>query len=152
MKNLIIIFLFCSCSALRTQTNSDIQKIEFTSSTRGFQKQLIFTKDSIFIKINSAMDPSLSRNYAAKFSAPEWANLTSTLKEVDLSKLYSLAGPTNKRAVDAALSSTIKITDKSGMQNTSPDFDDYNPNAKLRKLLDAIQQIENEKAETKKLD
>ncbi|MEO6903327.1 MAG: hypothetical protein ABI315_09245 [Bacteroidia bacterium] len=152
MKNLIILILFCSCGALRTQTNSDVKKIEFKSSTRGFQKHITFTKDSIFIKVNSATDSSLTRNYAAKFSAPEWAELTKTIKDVDVSKLYSLAGPTNKRAVDAALASTIIITDKSGMDHTTPDFDDYNPNAELRKLLDAIQQLELNKAETKKLD
>lgn len=157
MKNFSI-FLFILTSACHaptansasrmntTEKNSNsntIQKISFSTGSRGYQKKLSFTKDSVILIINSSFEDKPSKNSRTAITNAEWTKLNNSLNGVDIAKLEELESPTMKRAVDAANHSTIMIfTDK----EHNHAFDDYNPNEQLKKLLDVIQEIEKDRS------
>ena len=153
MKNISILLLIlasaCHTSAPTTSTKTDstagtknpasVQKINFNTSSRGYQKNILFTKDSVVLVVNSSFPDNPSKDIRTRISATEWDKLTASLTGVEISKINDLTSPTMKRAVDGANHSAIMIlTDK----EYSHSFDDYNPNEQLKKLMDVIQEIE----------
>lgn len=153
MKNLSIFLLILSSachtpaptSATKTDavngaTNSvTVQKIGFNTGSRGYQKDISFTKDSVILVINSSFEDKPSRNIRTKITSAEWDKLNTSLSGVDISGIHDLKSPTMKRAVDAGNHSSIAITTDKEYTHS---FDDYDPNEQLKKLMDVIQEIE----------
>ncbi|MTI30143.1 hypothetical protein [Xanthovirga aplysinae] len=119
------------------QKSDEIQKITFKSGTRGFHKELIFTPDSIHIRTSGRSQ----KEYKGKISKKEWRNLCKSLERVNLVEIPQLQSPTNLRATDRAFSSRLSIQ-SDGKEYKSSQFDDYNPNEKLKNLALTIQEIE----------
>lgn len=138
-KIFIYIFLFCFMwTAVRCQSAQQVRRIEYTTLTRGFHKQVIITPDSV-ISITEGRGTQHDKT-GRKLNSGEWEQLKQRLHGVKLTDMPTLESPTSKRAYDGARHSTINITDNQG-QAWQHSFDDEDPHAKLKPLLEALLQI-----------
>lgn len=123
----------------RKKETSDIKEIEFKTGSRGLNKRITFTKDSVILIVNSSFEDIPSKNSRTAIAATEWTKLVNSLQGVDIHQLNKLTSPTMKRAVDAADHSSLAvISDKESIHS----FDNYDPHEQLKKLLSIIQEIE----------
>ncbi|HET6227413.1 MAG TPA: hypothetical protein VFF27_14110 [Bacteroidia bacterium] len=121
------------------KVNSDINKIEFRTGSRAYHKRILLTKDSVLLTVNSSLDDIQPNDSKTVLTAEEWNKVINSLQGVDVHQLEKLKSPTMKRAVDAADGSTITITTD---KESSHSFDNLDPNAELKKLLDVLSEIE----------
>jgi hypothetical protein len=125
-----------------TTTATPIKKIVFNTGSRGYQKEIALSKDSITIVINSSFPEQPSKNLRSKITAAEWDKAISSLNGVDIKNIKDLPSPSMDRAVDAANHSSIAITtDNEYVHN----FDNTSPNEQLQKLMTVITEIEKSK-------
>ena len=117
-----------------------VSQIEFATSTRGYHKNVIITKDMLIITQQSHNDVS-EHTTEVKMVEDDWSALLGALKDLSLEEISTLASPTMRRASDAARSSTLSITDENG-KLYSHSFDNENPNAKLKRLMECIVALE----------
>jgi hypothetical protein len=130
-----------------TTTESPIKKIIFNTGSRGYQKAITLSKDSVLIVINSSFSEHPSKNLSSKITTTEWNKLTNSLNGVEIKNLNELKSPTMGRAVDAANHSSIAVTTDNEYVHS---FDNTNPNEQLQKLMAVITEIENSRTnETK---
>ena len=125
-------------AASQPDNNGLIREIRFESSTRGYQKKVVFTPDSLFIVIQSMTvpDPKIKQ----QLSPGQWQQLTASLSGMELGEISKLESPTHGRETDAAKLSTITVyTDNKTYAHM---FDDTNPNVKLQPLMTVISTLE----------
>jgi len=140
MNKLLTILLM----GLSAVTEAQISRIEFNSVTRGFQKNVIITADSVVESVDGRQQ-SQNKLVKRKNDPTDWSNLLKTLSDVDIAQLSKLEPPSRRSAFDGARQSTIKITDTNG-NNYSHTFDDENPNDRLKPLMDEILHVLGEPA------
>jgi hypothetical protein len=140
MKHLAAIAIYsllmigdCSGQSLETITS-----IEFRKQTRGFLDQVVISRDSVRGIVENHRAEK-SDQYASAIDKDGWAKLLMTLKDVSLTEIDGLQSPTRDRAHDGAVHSTLEITFEDG-QTISHGFDNENPHADLKPLLDAVLQ------------
>lgn len=124
-------------TSLVGQSQQDIIRIEFNSSTRGYREQISFTPDSIISVVENALTDTVPRSSARKTSQKEWTRILNCLSEVRLTEIETLESPTMKRAYDGASHSSIVITVNGGA-TFSHGFDDEEPHKKLKPLISEI--------------
>ncbi|HEY5825265.1 MAG TPA: hypothetical protein VIT44_12915 [Cyclobacteriaceae bacterium] len=129
--------------AVSAQTAKDIKQIEFSTSTRGSYKQIIFTPKEMMISEENRATSKGEERKNKKLKSAEWKNLRGTLKEVSITSIPDLQSPTMKRSFDGARTSTITITTKDG-KTWSHSFDNEEPHEQLRKLMSAITSLSND--------
>jgi len=132
---LVLIVFFCPINA-HAQPAKDIIKIEFTTSTRGYYKQLTMTKQSITIQQEGRQSEN-KNPVIRKMKKQDWNRLILSLKDVPLAELPLLKSPSSNRASDGARASSIAITTSDGVI-WSHEFDNENPHEKLQMLMKAI--------------
>lgn len=140
MNTMNIFFLIVSSAfSARQQTKpDDVTRIEFTSTTRGYQEQLTVNSDSIIFIYTSNIDHQQKREAKANHRQ-EWKRILETVENLDWTTFDNLSSPTNKRAFDGAKHSSIVITTRTeGTHNHT--FDDENPNPALNNLMKCIRQ------------
>jgi hypothetical protein len=123
------------------QTIKDVRQIEFSTSTRGSYKQIIFTPKEMIISEENRASSKGEERQNKKLKSAEWKNLCNTLKQVSISGIPELNSPTMKRSFDGARTSTITISTKDG-KTWSHSFDNEEPNEQLQKLMNAITSLE----------
>jgi hypothetical protein len=128
------------------QSASTIQKIEFTTLSRGYQKQIFISPDSVITVIDGRVESN--KVVKRKLGSEEWESLIVPLKNISLHEVAGLKSPSNRRAFDGARHSTITIESSDG-NSWNHSFDDESPHEKLKPLMDAIKKIEGEKAESR---
>ena len=138
MKISSLLFLILLPFAIITcaQSVKEVTKIEFTTVTRGYYKQIVMTKQSITIQQEDRQSEN-KQPLIRKMKKKEWSKLIQSLKEVPLSELPRLKSPSSNRASDGARASSIAITTSHGVTWTH-DFDNENPHVKLQMLMKAI--------------
>jgi hypothetical protein len=124
------------------KVNSDIKSIEFRTGSRGYNRQILFTKDSVKLVINSMRDEDPSRNTTTALKSEEWNKLIAALEGVDVHQLDKLKSPTMQRAVDAADGSTLTVTTN---KESSHNFDNLDPDQHLKKVLEVVLEIEKDR-------
>src|SRR6185295_17434485 len=125
-------------SATNSNNSNAVKKVVFNTGSRGYQRAVQLTKDSVIITINSSFEERPSKNVKTKISAEEWNHVNTALTGVNITGLRELKSPTMKRAVDAADHSSIAVyTDAEYMHS----FDNTDPNEQLKKLMDVILEI-----------
>jgi hypothetical protein len=155
MKNisifLMILISACHTPAPKTATNTNsgssetttktaaIKEVVFHTGSRGYQKKISLTKDSVLLVINSSFEARPSKNIKTGISTSEWNKVTASLNGVDITGLKELPSPTMKRAVDAADHSSIAVTTD---QEYIHSFDNTDPHEQLKKLMEVILEIE----------
>jgi hypothetical protein len=118
-------------------------KIEFTSFTRGFQKQAFFSADSVVQISNKRGVMTVSKR---KIDSLAWQTLMKAVEEVQLSTLKDLPAPSARRTFDGAMHSTLTIITADGSKY-SHSFDDEYPHEKLHPLMEAIKDLIGENVE-----
>ena len=137
MKKLLfsLVFLFGSLCLLAQEP--PVRKIQFESFTRGYQKKVEITRDSIQVEESGTRSGSVQR----AISKAEWEQLMATLEGVKPKELPQLGAGGKERARDAALHSTLTLITESGSY-TTPTFDNYRAHPALAPLMEVIRQIE----------
>ena len=126
--------------AAQCKGQSEVAKIEFTSLTRGYQKQIFIDKDSLVVLVDGRQEDN---KVVKRKIAPEvWQGLVEELKNVNIKGMGSYQSPSNRRAFDGAKHSTIKVV-LSDATEVSHTFDDNEPHADLKQLLKLILKAEN---------
>lgn len=118
--------------------NPVVLKIEFITLTRGYQKQVFISPDSL-VKIT---DGRQGNHQVVKKALPEgyWSQLVSSLDNVPLEEIPQLPSPTSKRSFDGAMHSSFVIQAK-GEKSYIHAFDDENPHEKLQPLMKLIKKV-----------
>lgn len=134
---MIFILLITVSTAGFGQNLENITNISFTKQTRGFLDEVVISRDSVHGAVENHKVPEDSKHYSTDVDGDEWAKLMVALKDVPLEDIDGLQSPTMNRAHDGAMQSSIVITFEDG-SSISHSFDDENPHADLKPLLDAI--------------
>jgi hypothetical protein len=137
-SSLNLAFWLLICSAAQCQS-VDIRNVEFTTLTRGYQKQIFISQDSVIEIIDGRQEDN--KVTKKSLSGSEWNALMKAIQPLDLNEVSALESPTSRRAFDGARHSSIKISDSNG-KVYEHSFDDESPHPKLRPLMDAILQIQ----------
>jgi hypothetical protein len=128
-----------STTTTTSTTTNPIKKVVFNTGSRGYQREVKLTKDSVLITINSSFEDRPSKNIKKGIAAADWNQITTALNGVDVTQMRQLESPTMKRAVDAADHSNIAIvTDNEYIHS----FDNTDPHAQLKKLMAVILELE----------
>jgi hypothetical protein len=141
MRHLALNVLICMLlsTAATCQPENAIVKIQFTTATRGYQKQVFISADSVIeIVEGRQQDNRILRRALAE---GDWKNVLESAKDIKPESLASLQSPTSRRAFDGARSSRIKLIRKDGKEFEHT-FDDENPHSDLKPLMDAILAIQ----------
>jgi hypothetical protein len=123
------------------QSPHNIQKIEFSTMTRGYQKQVFITPDSVIEIIDGRSDEH--RLVKKKLAPDTWSKLAKQIEIIQPSKMPELVSPSARRTHDAARHSSLKLIDHTGKE-WAHNFDDENPHPQLKPLMDAIIEITGE--------
>jgi hypothetical protein len=137
----ILILLMASALTCRQQPEP-VVKIEFTSFTRGFQKQTFISPDSLIQLTNKRGVISVAKR---ELDSLEWENVIESLKEVRIDQIKDLPAPSSRRTFDGAMHSTITIItgDKKKYEHS---FDDEYPHEKLFPLMQVVKKMTGEEA------
>ena len=129
---LLSMFLFYGKNS-NVQQEHDIDRIEFTTLTRGYHKNVTITIHAV--KISEQLKGDDKEIMTQKeINSNQWEQFINALRDVSLTEISSLKSPTMKRAFDGARASTITITNTKG-ETFSHAFDNENPNEKLEPLM-----------------
>src|SRR4051812_29110661 len=101
---LIIVFCLAACGAKCQQ--SVITRITFTSSTRGYQKEIFISPDSLIKTINDRGKIQVTKR---KLEAGVWEKLMASLGDLKLEEIPQLPSPTSGRSFDAAHHSSLIV-------------------------------------------
>jgi hypothetical protein len=132
----------CLTVAARCQDTTAVTKIEFTSLTRGYHKQIRISTDSLISVTNGRENDH--KIVKRKLAAGEWKELLEHIARITLAEIPELSSPTSRRTFDGARHSTIQIVTREGKSYTHS-FDDENPNEKLQPLMEIITKMQEEK-------
>lgn len=127
MYKLIILLFMLGTNFSDTET---FKSVELWYQTRGTQKHLQFTADSIFVKINGK-----TANY--KTSSPQWKMILKPLRNVKLSSISTLKRPRTKSYYDSAMITQLKVITNAKAYE-SVNFDHDIPPTILVKTINAI--------------
>ncbi len=145
IKSKYILLIGCLLALLevRCQAPSAVKQVEYTTLTRGYQKHIIISQDSIAVTVEGREE---NKSYKRALSKDEWRTLMDCLKKVKLSEIPELKSPTMKRTYDGARHSTLTLITNETTPLTHA-FDNEEANEKLLPLMKAIQKIEGSAAE-----
>jgi hypothetical protein len=147
IKSKYILLIGCLLALLevRCQAPNAVKQIAYTTLTRGYQKHITISPDSLIITVEGREE---NKSYKRQLSKDEWRALMDCLKTVKLSEVPELKSPSMKRAYDGARHSTLTLitTDTSPLTHS---FDNEDANEKLLPLMRAIQKIEETSADKK---
>jgi len=138
-QNLILLALFALAAiGAKCQDEQIITKIEFTSLTRGYQKEVFISPDSLTRIVNNRGENSI---FKRKLADGEWDNLVKSVGEIKMDEIPQLPSPTTRRAFDGARHSTLTIRTK-GSEQWQHSFDDELPHEKLHPLMEVIKKMD----------
>jgi hypothetical protein len=134
-KNVLLILFSILTIAARCIGQDAVTKIEFTTLTRGYQKQVFIDADSLIVIVDGRQEP----NKVVKRALPKgsWDDINRVLQNV------TYESPSNRRAFDGAKHSTLKLITRDG-KDFSHTFDDLDPHPALKPLLEVLLEIEND--------
>lgn len=140
IRSKYIFLLICLLALLevRCQAPNAVRQVEYTTLTRGYQKHIIISPDSLTITVEGREE---NKTYKRALLKEEWQTLTDCLKKVKLAEVPELKSPTMKRTYDGARHSTLTFT-TDDKQPLTHSFDNEDANEKLLPLMKAVQKIE----------
>lgn len=108
-----------------------VEKIELSEKTRGTNRLITFTPNSLSVDLNGNIQSST-------FSSNDWKAINTEIELLDLSRISAYKAPTTDRFTDAALASIIKIY-ADGDIYESTTFDSGKPPTELESLYIKLQ-------------
>ena len=138
MKIIFPVFLFSLISVMAGCQS--VYDIRFTTSTRGYSKEIVITPKTITLHEQNFREPSKEKNTSWEIRKEDWKKLLQSFEDVMPSEFPLLKAPSDKRAFDGARTSTLIVTDKKG-KTWHHAFDDEDPNQKLQPLMNVINEL-----------
>ena len=133
---LLLIFVLSVTSCASAQK---VLEINFTTSTRGYQKEITLTDHIMSV---SETDRSGSETtHTTELNPEERDQLQQLLQTLNMETIPSLESPTKDRGIDRALISTLTFSTQDAKTYTHQ-FDDETPNTYLQPILDFILAVE----------
>ena len=130
MQNILIsLFIF----VMNPSPKETIKSVEISYITRGSNRNLMISSDSIILNINEH-----KRSY--KTTATQWKKIKNALKKVNLSGISSLKRPSTKSYSDGAMAAQLSVQ-TSLKKYESSNFDDSNPHLKLVNLINSMKSV-----------
>lgn len=139
MKNLLLLTLLSAF--LVACVESEVEKVEYQSTTMMGRTLVTITKDSVISEFNGRGEPWRK---VRTTNAGEWTDLLSILAEVKLEDIPTYEAPTNKRATDAAPFGTLFVHTKDSVYK-SKTFDGYDSHEALKPAMDHIKKMADRK-------
>lgn len=130
MQN-ILIFLFIF--AINPVPKKTIKSVELSYITRGSNRNLIISPDSIRVSINDD-------KHSYKTTAAQWKKIKNALKKVNLSGIAGLKRPSTKSFSDGAMAAQLTVK-TSFKKYGSSNFDDNKPPLKLVKIIETMKLV-----------
>lgn len=124
------------CSSSETKGLKENLAIEYQASTRGSQSKVIIKNDSLVV-MEEGLNQSV--NYYP-LSNKDWNTLVKEVQKIDREKVKDYKAPTNKRAVDAARTTQVKVI-YNGEVYESDLFDEGNPPKEIRAFVDKVAKL-----------
>ncbi len=133
---LLFTFLFLFSNTVFSQIQAKkvgLQKIEFTSTTRGSQELITVSRNKI-VRQKTGIE---NNTKTIKISPKQWQQLRYVVQQIDLKKIGELPAPSNASHHDGAKSSNfvIKAHRKTYQSST---FDNYDSPDALKPLMNKI--------------
>jgi hypothetical protein len=135
----LIVFFFGPVCHLFAQQDTDVEKIKFTTLTRGAHQEVLITKDCVSM-VKQGRSDEKEIKIKVKIEKNEWLALLSAVEDISIANIPSYKSPSNKRAYDGAWHSSITITRKDN-EAFGHSFDNEEPNEKLEPLMNAIRAL-----------
>ena len=132
LKTSIYSFVFIILSSCLSA--QEVTKIAFVTGTRGYQKEIVLTKDSIHI---TEQGRSINRSESTILLPGNWQEIAEQLGTLHLQTIPDLTSPTTNRFTDAARASSLTLNTADG-KTYSHSFDNENPHASLQPMLNII--------------
>ncbi|TRW22234.1 hypothetical protein FMM05_18790 [Flavobacterium zepuense] len=135
---LVTTALVTGCSTSKTSASADKKasedvSFEYSAMTRGAFKKVIVKKDTIVTVTDRAMKTATTK----ALSNADWNSLVAASKKVKAESLETLEVPSKKHQFDGALAANLQII-KGGTTYQSATFDDGNPPAEIKELVEKI--------------
>jgi len=135
---LVTTALVTGCSSSKTSASADKKasadiSFEYSAMTRGSFKKVIVKQDTIVTVTDRAMKTATSK----ALSTADWNSLVSASRKVKVESLETLEVPSKKHQFDGALAANLQII-KGGTTYQSATFDDGNPPAEIKELVEKI--------------
>jgi hypothetical protein len=141
MKNIVFLYIVLAAgNAAQCQPDKTITQIELSKITRGYQEYIRITPDSVNVYVeNSRSTDRPGAEYGRKLETDEWTRLIQSFEGVKLDDIPKLTSPGMKRAVDAAMHSTITVQTKD--HKYAHGYDDEDAHKALQALRKEIREI-----------
>ncbi|GGB77009.1 hypothetical protein GCM10007424_16280 [Flavobacterium suaedae] len=134
---LAVVVLFatgCASTALKKQS-ADVA-LEYEAVTRGTYKKVIVKQDTV-ITLN---ENNVNKAITTVLPKKDWNSILKMLSKIDYKKLNTIAPPSTKHQVDAALAAGLKVITKDRTYH-SHTFDHGNPPEALQPLVEKILEV-----------
>jgi len=127
VKYLFFIVILHSCKA---QTNLKTMIINYDAATRGSSITLKVTSTQVNYK-------DIEKTIETKTNSNLWEEITTIVKQINLTEIEDFSPPTSDRNVDAALHATLSIS-IDNLTYESQTFDHGNPPDELKSIVEAL--------------
>lgn len=138
-----LIFLSIACLSQKQNSSSEgssseknqvkkIDKIELTEKTRGTNRLITFSENTLTVNLNG-------NHKKSSLGSPEWKSINEEVASINLEKLATYESPTTDRYSDAALASEIIIT-VNGETYRSAEFDSGKPPVELKVIYSKLKE------------
>ncbi len=132
---LILLTLFlgkgCSQEVKKDLANT---KIQYVANTRGFYQKITIQKQEISVSKNRNDE---TNGVTTKISDANWKQLIALFSKIDLDKLSTYEGPTQKRFHDGAAMANLTITHKE-KEYQSTTFDNGTPPVEIAGFVNKV--------------
>ena len=127
MQNILTLLFIFIMNPVHKET---VKSVELSYITRGSNRNLMITPDSIVVSINE-------ERHSYKTSTTQWKKIVVALKKVNLKGISTLKRPSTKSFSDGAMAAQLNVK-TSLKEYDSSNFDDNRPPLKLVGIIDIM--------------
>lgn len=139
MKAITILLLTVLATSINKCSSSDTKAlkqdlvIEYDAQTRGSQSKVIVKNDSLIVMEQGRKEGV----FYYKLSEKDWNAIVTEVQKINKDKVKTYKAPTNKRAVDAARTTQVRVIYKDDVYESDL-FDEGNPPKEIKAFVDKI--------------
>ena len=127
MQNILIFLFIFTMNPVHKET---VKSVELSYITRGSNRNLLITSDSIIVSINED-------RHSYKTTTTQWKKIKNVIKKVNLSGISGLKRPSTKSFSDGAMAAQLSV-ETSFKSYQSSNFDDNKPPLKLVGIIETM--------------
>ncbi|WP_394774050.1 hypothetical protein [Flavobacterium sp.] len=128
---LLTIFIGTSCSSQKANDMTSTQ-MEYSAVSRGFYKKIIVENKTVSVINGKNTEP-----VKTKISDEKWKQIEAEFAKINIEKIPTLKGPTEKRFYDGAAIGNLKVIQNQKTYETQG-FDNGYPPKEIEKLVNLL--------------